>query len=66
MRNLVTFLHLQSQLSGKFQRFDESMKMLKNSWIFKNFYSNEKFYQTQTASRLQEIIQPSPNLPSSE
>ena len=38
-RKLVTILPLKSKLSRKFQRFnaiDRSIKMLKNSWIFKN------------------------------
>ena len=57
MRNLATILLLQSKLSGKFQCFnaiDRSIKMLKN---FKTFY------ETQTVSRFQEVIQPSPNPP---
>ena len=39
LRNVVTILPLKSKLSGKFQRFnaiDRSIKILKNSWIFKN------------------------------
>ena len=38
-RKLVTILPLKFKLSRKFQRFnaiDRSIKMLKNSWIFKN------------------------------
>ena len=40
MRNLVSILPLWSKLSGKFWHFnaiDGSIKMLKKSWIFKNF-----------------------------
>ena len=40
MRNLATTLLLNSQFSGKFQRFnaiDGSIKMVKNSSNFKNF-----------------------------
>ena len=57
MRNLATILLLQSKLSGKFQCFntiDRSIKILKN---FKTFY------ETQTVSRFQEVIQPSPSPP---
>ena len=40
MRTLATILHLKSKLSEKFQRvntIDESIKMLKNSWISQKF-----------------------------
>ena len=65
MRNLVTIL---PKLSRKFQHFntvDRSIKILKNSWIFKNNNENEKFKifcKAQTASRLKKIIQPLPSL----
>ena len=45
MKNLATILSLKSKLSGKFQCFNAiegSIKMLKNSWISKNFNENEK------------------------
>ena len=64
MRNLATISPLTSKLSGKFQCFnaiDGSIEMLKNSWISKNFNSNETFYEAQTASRLKQIIKPLPN-----
>ena len=61
-----TILLLKSKLSVKFQRFnaiDESIEMLKNSWILRgqherksNFNQHERksktFYEAQTASRL--------------
>ena len=40
MTNLAIILPWKSKLSGKFQRFnaiDESIEMLKSSWISKNF-----------------------------
>ena len=67
MRNLATILPLQSKLSGKFQYFnaiDRSIKMLfefSNISIKMNDFKT--FYETQTASHFQEIIQPSPNPP---
>ena len=45
MRNLAIILPLKFKLSEKFQRFnasDESIEMLKNGWISKNFNKNEK------------------------
>ena len=68
MRNLAIILPLKSELSGKFQRFnaiDESINLLKNSWISKNFdYCKMKnfktFFENQSASLLKEIIQPPP------
>ena len=51
MRNLARILFLKSKLSRKFQCFnatDGNIEMLKKS------------YEVQTASRLKEIIQPSP------
>ena len=41
MRHLATILSLKSKLSGKFQCFNaiyRCIEMLKNSWIFKDFY----------------------------
>ena len=66
MSNLATILPLQFNFPGKFQRFnaiDGSVKMLKQnqfsklSIIIKNC---KTFHETQTVSRLQEIIQSSP------
>ena len=51
MRNFVRILSLKSKLSGNFQCFnaiDGNIEMLKTR------------YEVQTASRLKEIIQPSP------
>ena len=67
MRNLATILPLQSKLPGKFQCFnaiDRSIKMLfKFSNISIKMNDFKTFYETQTASHFQEIIQPSPNPP---
>ena len=64
-RKLLTILPLKSKLSGKSQRFnalDRSIKMLKNSWIFKNINLKEKhfkrFWKAEAASHLKEVIQP--------
>ena len=57
MRNLATILPLKSKLSGKFQRFnsiDGRIAMLKGVWL--NFQYCITFYETQTTSRLKEII----------
>ena len=56
MRNLAVILPLQSKFFENFRRFnaiDESIEMLKNSWISKNF---KTFLETHTANRLKEII----------
>ena len=59
MKNLATILSLKSKLLGKFQRFsaiDGCIEMLKNSWISK-MENDKTFYEAQTASSLNEIIQ---------
>ena len=45
MGNLATILPLKPKLSGKIKRFnaiDESIEMLRNSWISKIFNKNKK------------------------
>ena len=68
LRNLAIILLLKSKLSGKFYRFngiDESIEILKNSWISKNFIKVKNcktFYETQTASHLKEVFSLPPPL----
>ena len=67
MRNLAIILPLKSKLSGKFQRFnaiDESIDMLKNVEFRKisvEMKNCKTFYETQTLSRLKEIIRSPPH-----
>ena len=67
MRNLAIILPSKSKWSIKFQRFntiDESIEIPKNSWIQKISIKKKNcktFYETKTASRLKEIVQPPPN-----
>ena len=61
MRNLATILPLMSKLLGKFQRFnaiDKSIEMLTKISI--KMENCKLFCKTQTASHLNEIIQPFP------
>ena len=66
MRNLATVLPLKSKLSGKLQRFIIMVEVSKNWKIVKfrkisiKMKNCKTFYETQTASRLKEIIQPPP------
>ena len=67
MTSYEKFSHnLAFKVPGKFLRFntfDESIKILKNSWVSKNFNWNinrKTYYKAQTTSHLKEIIQPPP------
>ena len=65
MRNLATIFPLKSTLSRKFQRFN-AIDGRSKSWKIVNWIKMKNcktFYEAQTASCLEKIIQPPPNLP---
>ena len=69
MRNLAAIFPLKSTLSRKFQRFNaidgrsKCWKIVEFPKISIKMKNCKTFYEAQTASCLEEIIQPPPNLP---